>query len=79
MLSRLRYKCTHSGGIEASIREEPLSWRIAIDYRQEDKPPFSLVGLHAPTLQDAKEFADTLVRDKNHVCDAHCRRGWKRF
>jgi|RhiMetdeSRZDD1v2_1073273.scaffolds.fasta_scaffold3382172_1 hypothetical protein len=79
MLSRLRYKRTHSGGIEASIREEPLSWRIAIDYRQQDKPPFSLVGLHAPTLQDAKEFADTLVRDKDHVCDAYCCREWKRF
>ena len=78
MLS-LRYKRIHSGGIEVSIHEEPMAWRIAIDYRQKDKPPFSLVGFHAPTFQDAAEFADTLVRSKDHVCDGSCCRQWRRF
>ena len=79
MLFRLRYKRTHSDGVEASVHEEPSSWRIAIDYRREDKPPFSLVGFHAPTLQDAEEFADRLLRENDHVYDASCGREWKRF
>jgi len=42
----------------------------------EREPPFSLVGFHAATLQDAEEFADRLLREKGHVCDDSCCRRW---
>jgi hypothetical protein len=65
MLSPLRYNCSHSEGIEVFIHEQPSAWRIAIEYRQEDSPAFSLLRFRAPTFEDAAEFADTLVRSKD--------------
>jgi hypothetical protein len=70
----MQYRRIHSDGIDAMIEEESSRWRIQISFRQKGKPPRSLVGLHAPTLREAQQLADSFLR--GHVCNANCK-NWK--
>jgi len=48
-----------------------LRWRVQLRFRQHGgRAAFSLVGLHARTLEEAQGLADRLLRE--HVCNGEC-------
>jgi len=64
----------HSTGTQTTIRlHSDGCWRVNIDLREANHPTQTIVGYLSPTLEKAKELADTEVSRYGHVCNGSCK------
>jgi hypothetical protein len=64
----------HHTGTRATIRQHPDGgWRINLDIKEPNHPAQSIVGYLSPTLEKAKEVADSEILRYGHNCSALCK------
>lgn len=65
----------HDTGTQTVLHQHGNRWRINIDLRESNHSPLTIVGYLAPTVQKAKQLADSEILKYGHICTAACK-GW---
>src|SRR5262245_53532074 len=64
---------THSSGTNAVVNQGIHCWRITINLTERSQAPLTIAGFVVPTLESAKELADSEVLKFGHVCSRSCK------
>jgi len=67
------FKRVHHTGTQAVVTEYADGWRMQINLREPGRNPMTITGYLAPTVERAKELADSEIMKYGHVCSEACK------